>query len=133
MACKPDITLSLSSPILPSPRLSPSDRLLSSILPLPPNPSIVYATYSPCGVAPPCEVLESARTHLVSRNQSCSFQDSILPYVHIDRDAPRFHAFIVASGEQVDSSLSALRNLAFDDLKGEYASHYTMRWTTQPC
>jgi hypothetical protein len=105
-----------------SPTLSESDKLLSSILSLPPNPCIVYATYSPSGVASPCEVLESARRQLVSRNQTCSFQDSILPHVHIDRDASTFHAFVVASNEQVDSSLSTLKRLTLDDLIGEQTS-----------
>ncbi|OJA18387.1 hypothetical protein AZE42_00715 [Rhizopogon vesiculosus] len=121
MAHKPEITPPLSTTsthILPA--LSPSDKLLSSILPLPTNPSIVYATYSPSGVAPPCEVLESARRQLVSRNQTCSFQDSILPHVHIDRDVSTFHAFVIASNEHVDSSLSALRHLSLDGMTGEH-------------
>lgn len=123
MAHKPEIIPPLSNAFTHiSPSLSASDKLLSSILPLPPNPCIIYATYSPSGAAPPCEVLESARRQLVSRNQTCSFQDSILPHVHIGRDASTFHTFIVASGEQVASSLSALKDLTLDDLIGEHGS-----------
>jgi hypothetical protein len=121
MAHKPEISQSLSSAFTQiPPTLSASDKLLSSILTLPPDPCIVYATYSPSGLAPHCEVLESARRQLVSRNQTCSFQDSILPHVHIDRDVSTFHVFVVASDDQVDNSLSTLKHLALDDMISEH-------------
>ncbi|KAG2147926.1 mediator complex subunit 13 C-terminal-domain-containing protein [Suillus clintonianus] len=105
--------------------LTASDKLLSSVLTLPANPCIVYATYSPSGTAPPYEILESARRQLVSRNQASTFQDSILPHVHIDRDMPTFHAFIVASDELLDNSLSVLKQLRFDDLIISETSSFT--------
>ncbi|KAG1739948.1 mediator complex subunit 13 C-terminal-domain-containing protein [Suillus paluster] len=117
MAHKSEITAPLPSALNQiSSTLTASDKLLSSVLPLPENPCIVYATYSPSGAVPPYEVLESARRQLVSRNQAFSFQDSILPHVHIDRDVSTFHAFIVASNEQVDSSMSVLKRLRLDDM-----------------
>ncbi|KAG2070001.1 hypothetical protein BDR04DRAFT_1077345 [Suillus decipiens] len=117
MAHRPEITASLPNAFTQiPPTLTASDKLLSSVLPLPANPCIVYGTYSLSGTGPPYEVLESARRQLVSRYQASTFQNSILPHVHIDRDVSTFHAFIVASDEQVDSSLSVLKELRFDDL-----------------
>ncbi|KAG1724768.1 hypothetical protein EDB19DRAFT_2043401 [Suillus lakei] len=126
MAHRPETTAPLPSAFTQvSSTLTASDKLLSSVLPLPANPCIVYATYSPSGTAPPYEVLESARRQLVSRNQASTFQDSILPHVHIDRDVSTFHAFIVASDEEVDSSLSVLKQLRFEDLIISETSSFT--------
>ncbi|KAG1846505.1 mediator complex subunit 13 C-terminal-domain-containing protein [Suillus tomentosus] len=126
MAHRPDTTAPLSSAFTQiSATLTTLDKLLSSVLPLPPNPCILYATYSLSGTAPHYDVLESARRQLVSRNQVSTFQDSILPYVHIDRDVSTFHAFIVASDEKVDSSLSVLKQLRFDDLIISETSSFT--------
>lgn len=126
MAHRPDTTAPLSSAFTQiSATLTTLDKLLSSVLPLPANPCILYATYSLSGTAPHYDVLESARRQLVSRNQVSTFQDSILPYVHIDRDVSTFHAFIVASDEELDSSLSVLKQLRFDDLISE--STYSCR------
>jgi mediator of RNA polymerase II transcription subunit 13 len=120
MAHRPETTAPLPSAFTyNSSTLTALDKLLSSVLPLPTHPCILYATYSPSGTAPPYEVLESARRQLVSRNQASTFQDSILPHVHIDRDASTFHAFIVTSDEEFDSSLSVLKQLRFDDLISE--------------
>lgn len=126
MAHRPDTTAPLSSAFTQiSATLTTLDKLLSSVLPLPANPCILYATYSLSGTAPHYDVLESARRQLVSRNQVSTFQDSILPYVHIDRDVSTFHAFIVASDEEVDSSLSVLKQLRFDDLIISETSSFT--------
>lgn len=126
MAHRPNTTAPLPSAFTQiSATLTTLDKLLSSVLPLPANPCILYATYSPSGTAPHYDVLESARRQLVSRNQASTFQDSILPYVHIDRDVSTFHAFIVASDEEVDSSLSVLKQLRFDDLIISETSSFT--------
>ncbi|KAG1767693.1 mediator complex subunit 13 C-terminal-domain-containing protein [Suillus placidus] len=126
MAHRPETTALLPSAFTQiSLTLTASDKLLSSVLPLPTNPCILCATYSPSGTAPPYEVLEAARRQLVSRNQASTFQDSILPHVHIDRDVSTFHAFIVASDEQVDSALSVLKQLKFDDLIISETSSFT--------
>lgn len=125
MAHRPETTTLLPSAFTQvSSTLTASDKLLSSLLPLPANPCILYATYSPSGAIPPYEVLECARRQLVSRNQASTFQDSILPHVHIDRDVSTFHAFIVTSVEEVDNSLSVLKQLKFDDLMSESAHNF---------
>lgn len=126
MAHRPETTAPLPSAFTQiSSTLTTSDKLLSSVLPLPANPCILYATYSPSGTMPSYEVLECARRQLVSRNQASTFQDSILPHVHIDRDVSTFHAFIVTSVEEVDNSLSVLKQLKFDDLMISETSLFT--------
>ncbi|KAG2150318.1 mediator complex subunit 13 C-terminal-domain-containing protein [Suillus bovinus] len=126
MAHRPDTTAPLPSTFTQiSSTLTASDKLLSSVFPLPTNPCILYATYSPSVTAPHYDVLESARRQLVSRNQASTFQDSILPQVHIDRDVSTFHAFIVASDEEVESSLSVLKKLKFDDMIISETSSFT--------
>ncbi|KAH7921710.1 hypothetical protein BV22DRAFT_1176335 [Leucogyrophana mollusca] len=108
--------LSSSSSHLP-PTVSVSDELLSSILPLPDNPCIVCATYIAApDVIQVYEPLEVGRRHLVERNKSLSFSESLLPSVNLHRDASALHVFSVTSRDHMDTCKSSYRSLSLDGL-----------------
>ncbi|KAI6151643.1 hypothetical protein BKA82DRAFT_631631 [Pisolithus tinctorius] len=108
-----------SSSHLPSP-VAPSDKLLASVISLPADPRVAFATYIPDSECPPYEVLEHGRRYLVSRNRSLSFSDSIFLHTHVDGESSALHAFMLTSGDSTDTCLSTLRALSMDGLKGEY-------------
>ncbi|KIJ70634.1 hypothetical protein HYDPIDRAFT_172404 [Hydnomerulius pinastri MD-312] len=99
-----------------SPLVTASDKLLSSVISLPDNPRVAYATLIPATDSPSFDVLELGRRHLVSRNKSLAFLQSILPHVHVDGDSSALHAFIFTSAEGTDGCLSTLKALSLDGL-----------------
>ncbi|KAI6101484.1 hypothetical protein EV401DRAFT_800681 [Pisolithus croceorrhizus] len=105
-----------SSSHLPS-LLAPSDKLLAAVITLPADPRVVFATYTPDSEIPSYEVLERGRRHLVSRNRSLSFSDSIFPHTHVNGESSALHAFMLTSGDSTDPCLSTLRELPMDGLK----------------
>lgn len=120
-----------SSSHLPSP-VAPSDKLLASVITLPADPRVAFATYIPDSECPPYEVLEHGRRYLVSRNRSLSFSDSIFPHTHIDGESSALHAFMLTSGDSTDTCLSTLRALSMDGLKVSELSSFGTR-DLYPC
>lgn len=111
---------SSAPPAYVSPPVTPSDKLLSSLLPLPPNSRIVYVTFVPAADhGPPYDLLEFGRRQLLSRNDSLTLLESILPYAHIDGASSALNAFMFTSRDHVDTCLSALRAISLDGLVGK--------------
>ena len=110
------------------PLVSPSDKLLSAVIPLPVDPRVVVATYVPDSDSPSYDVLEHGRRSLVSRNRSLSFHDSIFPYTHVDGESSALHAFMITSEAATDACLSTLQSLPMDGLKSTYRIRLTMCW-----
>jgi len=99
--------------------VSPSDKLLFSVISLPPNSRIANVTFIPAADGAPCDLLEFGRRQLVSRNDSLALLESILPYAHIDGASSALHAFIFTSLDRSDACLSALRAISLDGLAGK--------------
>ncbi|EIW82148.1 hypothetical protein CONPUDRAFT_143634 [Coniophora puteana RWD-64-598 SS2] len=101
------------------PQLAPSDKLLSSVVNLPSDPSIVYATFFPTGflALPQYDVLEHARRKLVARNQSSSpsLWDSLLPSVYISQDSS-LYVFSIVSSDHTEAVKSSIEALELDGL-----------------
>lgn len=102
-----------------SPPVTPSDKLLSSLISLPPNPRVAYVTFVPTADGPPYDLLEFGRRQLLSRNDSLTLMESILPYAHIDGTSSALHAFMFTSHDHSDASLSTLRAISLDGLAGK--------------
>lgn len=103
-----------------SPPVTPSDKLLFSLLSLPPNSRVAYVTFAAAADGPPYDLLEAGRRQLLSRNDSVTLLDSILPHVHIDSATSALHAFKFTSYDHADACLSALRAISLDGLVGRY-------------
>lgn len=110
----------------PAPRLTASDKLLSSTIPLPKDALISCSIYSP--LAGPSshsraynDILEVARRDVLSRNQSGSatLTQSILTSVHVRGMDSCMYAFLIGRQGEDPTELSALH---FDGLIGEYFS-----------
>lgn len=112
---------SASSAHVSSP-VTPSDKLLSSVISLPPNSRIAYVTFIPAADGPPYDLLEFGRRQLLSRNDSFTLLESILPHVHIDGASSVLHAFMFTSVDRSDVCLSALRAISLDGLVRKYSS-----------
>lgn len=100
-------------------RTSLSDKLLSSVISLPPNSRIAYVTFLLAADGPPYDLLEFGRRQLVSRNDSLPLLESILPHVHIDGASSLLHAFMFTSVDRSDACLSTLRAISLDGLIGK--------------
>ncbi|KAF9224428.1 hypothetical protein BS17DRAFT_879901 [Gyrodon lividus] len=107
-----------TAPNLPHspPLVTTSDQLLSSVISLLDNPRVVYAAYVPATDSTSYDVLELGRRHLVSRNKSLSFLESILPHAHVDGDSSALYAFMFTSHEGSDACLATLTALPLDGL-----------------
>ncbi|KAI6046531.1 mediator complex subunit 13 C-terminal-domain-containing protein [Pisolithus marmoratus] len=112
--------------------VAPSDKLLAAAITLPADPRVVFATYIPDSECVPCEILENGRRHLVSRNRSLSFSDSIFPHTHVNGESSALHAFMLTSGDSTDTCLSTLRELSMDGLKVSELSSFGTR-DLYPC
>lgn len=99
--------------------VTPSDTLLSSLISLSPDSRIAYVTFVPSADGPPYDVLEFGRRQLVSRNDSLTLLESILPHAHIDGASSALHAFMFTSLDHSDACLSALRITSLDGLVGK--------------
>lgn len=112
--------------------VAPSDKLLAAVITLPVDPRVVFATYTPDSESPSYEVLERGRRHLVSRNRSLSFFDSIFHHTHVNGESPALHAFMLTSGDSTDTCLSTLGELSLDGLKVSELSSFRTR-DLYPC
>lgn len=108
--------------------VSPSDNLLFSVIPLPPDSRIANVTFIPAADGPPCDLLEFGRRQLLSRNDSLTLLESILPYAHIDGASSALHAFIFTSLDHSDACLSALRAISLDGLTGKRSLDLNFPW-----
>ncbi|KAF8131078.1 mediator complex subunit 13 C-terminal-domain-containing protein [Boletus edulis] len=123
--------------------VTPSDKLLSSLIFLPPNPRIAYVTFVPASDSPPYDLLELGRRELFSRNNSLALLESILPHVHIDGTSSALHAFMFTSLDHSDACLSALRAISLDGLvvsdaslldpQGLYPCSFECATQSSPC
>jgi mediator of RNA polymerase II transcription subunit 13 len=108
------------------PSILPSSKLLSSIISLPLNPVIVYATYAPASADDSSseETIELARRLLVSTNKSAetSILDSLLPCVRVDKDLKCLYIFGIASQDRMVEYRERTNSLQFDGLIGEWYS-----------
>ena len=115
--------------------LSFSNRLLASQIPLPPNPTIVYAAYHPVPTSSPStptaftdDAAETARRLLFRKNSSAgtAILDSILPVIRTgDDQAGRgdggrcLHVFLVTAEERFQEAKDRLEGLQLEGLSGE--------------
>ena len=124
------------------PVVSPSNKVLSSIISLPTNPSIVYAIFVPASdlELPSEEAIELARRLLVSRNKSAetSILNSLLPCVRVHKDSKCLYVFGITSQDQMVESRQRINNMQFDGLICEWSYflflyfpplwHYVRQW-----
>ncbi|KAG9317057.1 mediator complex subunit 13 C-terminal-domain-containing protein [Chiua virens] len=106
------------------PTVTPSDKLLASVISLPSDSRIAYVTFVPATDGPSHDILEFARRYIVSRNESLRLLESILPHVHIDGASSTLHAFMFTSLDHSDACLSTLKTLPLDGLVVTDASHF---------
>ena len=99
--------------------VTPSDKLVASVISLPSNSRIAYVTFVSATDGPPYDPLEFGRRQLVSRNDSLTLLESILPHAHIDGTSSALHAFMFTSLDHSDPCLSALRAISLDGLVGK--------------
>ena len=87
--------------------LHPTDDLLVSALPLPPNPSVAYAKLAASNDAQPTpfDVIETARRALATRTSA--LLDRILARVSCG-PTPTLHLFLVVSREMASAALDRL-------------------------
>jgi hypothetical protein len=104
----------------PTPRLTASDKLLSSNILLPKDVVIACSVYSP--VAGPSfqsraynDILETARRDVLARNGSASLTRSILTSVHVRGGDSCMYAFLIGQQGEPPTELSGLH---FDGLIG---------------
>lgn len=137
MANKHDGHHAAAHPSAPPPPVStpvtPSDKLLSSVIPLPPNSRVAYVTFVPAADGPSYDLIELGRRHLVARNDSLTLLESILPDAHVDGAASALHAFMLTSVEGSDTCLSALRAISLDGLAGECLDRSRTAFRVHPC
>jgi hypothetical protein len=102
------------------PSIDLSNKLLSSAIPLPHNPSIAYAVFSPTTspVHHP-DTVELARRHVLDTGKSPSLLDSLLCTVHVEKGGQQLYVFSVVSSDGADDPFNRLNGLQFDDLIGE--------------
>jgi len=103
-----------------TPQISPSDRLLSSTITLPPNPSIVYSVFIPSvnSTSRPYDSIELARRSILSRNASAALLDSLLASVQISKESC-IYVFTIIASDRIGEGMSILKDLHFDGLIGE--------------
>lgn len=101
-------------------QLSLSDKLLSSRISLPPDPSITYAKFTPDPTATlrPHESIEVARRLILEQNTSTPLLESLLTSVHIGA-LSFIYIFLVTSESHSSEATSTLNQLIFDGLIGE--------------
>jgi len=109
-----------SDPSRYPPPIYSTDAVLSSVLPLPPNPSIAYAVFTPLqsDPFPRHNTIELARRQILIRNGASSLLQSCLSSVHINRE-PALFIYFISSRDGVAQSLSMLHDLQLDGLIGE--------------
>ncbi|KAH7888131.1 mediator complex subunit 13 C-terminal-domain-containing protein [Phlebopus sp. FC_14] len=108
-----------------SPRVTASDKLLSSQVSLPDNPRVAYVIYAPATNGLAYEALEYGRRRILSRNNSLPFLESVLAHVYVDGDCSALYAFTLTSAESTDASISALKTLSIDGLAVSEASSFS--------
>jgi hypothetical protein len=108
-----------STPLLPPPKISLSDKLLSSSFILPHNTSISYSIFAPSSNPSinAHESIETARRSILLRNSSAVLLDSLLTSVHIGTSS-FFYIFLISPQSQL--ATSRLNLLQLEGLTGEY-------------
>jgi mediator of RNA polymerase II transcription subunit 13, fungi type len=98
------------------PSIDLSNKLLSSVIPLPPNVSIDYAVFSPTtSTAPHPDTFELARRHILDTRKP-SILESLLCTVYVEKGAQQLYVFLVVSSDGANDSLTGLQ---FDGLISE--------------
>lgn len=110
-----------STPVLPLPKISISDKLLSSKFTLPHNTSIPYSIFTPSSNSSinPHQSIETARRFILLRNSSAVLLDSLLTSVHIGTSS-FFYVFLISPQSQLTVATSRLNLLQLEGLTGEY-------------
>lgn len=104
--------------------ISSSDKLLSSVISLPPKPHIVYTVFTPPPTNPPgsYESIELARRQILIRNGSSPILESILYSVHIDNLDSGLYVFAITAHDRITQCRSTISQLKLDGLNGENTS-----------
>lgn len=103
------------------PSVSLASSILASIIPLPENPLIVYHVFA-CPPATPDSLdhLDLARRKVLHTSKGGPFLDSLLPTVHVTRDACALYVFALGSTQRTCDAHDALAKLELDNLICEY-------------
>ena len=108
-----------STSVLSPPTISLSDELLSSRILLPPDPCISYAVFAPSSTSQPThEIIEAARSCLLSRNGSATLVDSLLISIPIGIN-PTIYVFLISAYSLISNAMSTLGDLRLDGLTRE--------------
>ncbi|TFY55040.1 hypothetical protein EVJ58_g8500 [Rhodofomes roseus] len=100
------------------PHISTESPVLASAVTLPEYPLIAYTVFSgdPSTKADNLNSIEHARRHVLSRNEGRDILNSLLPAVHISKDASALYVFAFGSLDRTSETQSALAALQLDDL-----------------
>ncbi|RPD74623.1 hypothetical protein L226DRAFT_79374 [Lentinus tigrinus ALCF2SS1-7] len=81
--------------------ISLASSILASTISLPEHPLVVYAVFR-CqpSSTDPLEQLDVARQAVLARNEGRSLVDSLLPVVHVSKDAAALYVFALGSTER---------------------------------
>ena len=100
------------------PRISLESPLLASAISLQPYPLIAYVVFSgkPSTGADTLISIEHARRSVVARNSGRDLLSSLLPAVHITKNAAALFVFAFGSSDQTSEGQSALAALQLENL-----------------
>ena len=103
------------------PHISPKSSVLASSIALPEYPLIVYAVFSgdPSTKADNLNCIEHARRKVLLQSAGRHVLNSLLPAVHISRDASALYVFAFGSSDRTSEAQNALATLQLDDLVRE--------------
>ncbi|RPD62124.1 hypothetical protein L227DRAFT_50363 [Lentinus tigrinus ALCF2SS1-6] len=100
--------------------ISLASSILASTISLPEHPLVVYAVFR-CqpSSTDPLEQLDVARQAVLARNEGRSLVDSLLPVVHVSKDAAALYVFALGSTERRLPVHDTLFSLDLEYLSGE--------------
>ena len=105
------------------PQISLADHLLSSKIPLPSDPCVAYALFTPDANSPVkhSESIELARRHILLKNASSLFTQSLLSNVQIGANS-FMYVFLIAACDCIADATETLGGLYLDGLTSESRS-----------
>lgn len=123
------------------PSISLASSILASTVSFPEHPLIVYTVFkSQPSSTDPLEQLDVARKAILARNKGMSLVDSLLPAIHVSKDAATLYVFALGSSEHRLPAHDMLSSLELEHLTGEYQYlafgifyvRRALRWYGQP-
>lgn len=106
------------------PAISPASSLLASVISLPEDPIIAYATFiaTPESRSDILANVEAARRNILQRNIGKPILESLLPSICAAKDSTTFYVFALGTVSRTSEFLDRLATLQFNGLNCELTS-----------